>query len=330
MRYTKPPLSFEQQADLLISRGLQVTHRDKLIEKLQVVNYYRLSAYWFPFRQADEILKPGTTLELVWGRYVFDRQLRLLVMDAIERVEVALKTRMAEQHAREHGGFGYLSRNCFVQPTHRWNRVKATMKRIVRPILPFCIAAKRKYLDPHDDFLNRIRQTSAESREEFVRHYFGKYTDEKDLPVWMAVEIMTLGNMLAMFQRLAPEEKRAIAGSFHLMAPVLESWILTLNYVRNLCAHHSRLWNRTLAIRPVIPNKKHGPEWHTPASFGNEKIFAVLTTLRFLLKQVAPQSQWAERLADLFNRYNRVPLREMGFPDNWKECPIWKEHQYGG
>ncbi len=218
MKYKKPPLSFVQQADLLISRGLQVPKRDELIEKLQVVNYYRLSAYWFPFKQADETLKPGTTLDLVWGRYVFDRQLRLLVMDAIERVEVAIKTRMAEQHALKHGGFGYLSRDCFIQPAHRWNKAKAAIKRIIRPILPFCIAAQRKFLDPHDDFLGRIRQTAAESREEFVRHYFEKYTDEKDLPIWMAVEIMTLGNMLAMFQRLTPEEKRALAGSFKVMA----------------------------------------------------------------------------------------------------------------
>lgn len=330
MKYKKPPLSFEHQANLLISRGLQVPHRDELIEKLQVVNYYRLSAYWFPFKQADESLKAGTTLDLVWGRYVFDRQLRLLVMDAIERVEVAIKTRMAEQHALKHGGFGYLSRDCFIQPAHRWSKAKAAVKRIIRPILPFCIAAQRKFLDPHDDFLGRIRQTAAESREEFVRHYFEKYTDEKDLPIWMAVEIMTLGNMLAMFQRLTPEEKRALAAFFNVMAPVLESWILTLNYVRNLCAHHSRLWNRTLAIRPMIPNKKHGPEWHTPVSFGNEKVFAVLTVLRFLLKQVAPQSQWIERLADLFKRYSQVPMKEMGFPENWMECPIWKELGYGG
>lgn len=330
MRYTKPPLSFDQQADLLISRGLKVSDRNLLIDRLRVVNYYRLSAYWYPFRQKDETLKPDTSFDEVWSRYVFDRQLRLLVMDAVERVEVAIKTRLAEQHALKHGGFGYISRDCFAQPAGYIKRVKATIKRFLRPFLPHGLATQKRFLDPHDDFLNRVRSTAADSREEFVRHYFKKYIDEKDLPIWMVVEIMTLGNTLTMLQRLTSDEKRALAACFNVMPPTLESWILTLNYVRNLCAHHSRLWNRTLAIRPIIPNKKHGPEWHSPVSFENEKVFGVLTILRFLLIQIAPQSRWAARLSALFSQYSQVPLKEMGFPDKWETCPIWQGVDHGG
>ena len=81
MRYTKPPLTFEQQADQLLTRGL-VTEREILIARLSEVNYYRLSGYWYPFRKPDaDAFEPDTTLDLIWDRYVFDRQLRVLVMD---------------------------------------------------------------------------------------------------------------------------------------------------------------------------------------------------------------------------------------------------------
>src|SRR5277367_3352549 len=102
VKYTKPVLSFEQQADQLLNRGLEAD-RARLIETLSRVSYYRLSAYWHPFKQPDESFAPATTLDMVWRRYTFDRQLRLLVMDAIERVEVAiLRTLMVEHHARKY------------------------------------------------------------------------------------------------------------------------------------------------------------------------------------------------------------------------------------
>ncbi len=90
MRYTKLSLTFAEQAELLLGRGLVAPSKEAVIAKLQAVSYYRLSAYWYPFRLTDDILRPGTTLEMVWRRYTFDRQLRLLLMDAIERAEIAV------------------------------------------------------------------------------------------------------------------------------------------------------------------------------------------------------------------------------------------------
>lgn len=333
MRYLKPSLTFEQQADLLAKRGL-IADKNELVEKLRAVNYYRLSAYWYPFRQPDDQdpthrkdeLKPGTTFKMVWGRYAFDRQLRLLVMDAVERIEVAVRTRVAELHAAKYGPFGYLDAASFTPlkaRTGKWAQFKMFFKRQFRPLVPHAVANAKYYLDYHDNFLERVRRATEESKETFVRHYFEKYTQEKDLPVWMVVEIMSMGNMLSMFQRLKSDDKRRLASIFNLIPPVFESWLLTLNYVRNLCAHHSRLWNRTLAIRPLIPKKKHLPEWHEPFSFENEKVFAVLTLLRFMLNRIAPQSHWSERLDALFQKHTDIPLNEMGFPDRWRECRIW-------
>jgi abortive infection bacteriophage resistance protein len=105
MKYVKPALTFSDQADRLLKRGLVAPDQQAVIEKLQAVSYYRLSAYWYPFRQPDDTLKPGTTLETIWRRYTFDRQLRLLVLDAIERVEIAVRTQIVNRHTLKHGPF---------------------------------------------------------------------------------------------------------------------------------------------------------------------------------------------------------------------------------
>ena len=172
MKYTKPALSFEAQADLLLSRGL-IASREELVTRLESVNYYRLSAYWHTFRQDGiETLKPGTTLETVWQRYVFDRQLRLLTMDAIERVEIALRTHLVNRHTLVHGPFGYLDR------AHLQNMS----------------------VEQHREFLSKIRKEASHSREDFVCHFNGKYTSETDLPLWMACELMTFGGMLTLYR----------------------------------------------------------------------------------------------------------------------------------
>ena len=83
LKFTKPPLSYQQQAELLIGRGMVIPDHDAMMRQLEAVGYYRLCSYWHPFKQADSSFVPGTSFETVWKRYVFDRQLRLAVMDAI-------------------------------------------------------------------------------------------------------------------------------------------------------------------------------------------------------------------------------------------------------
>jgi len=298
MKYTKQALSFPEQADLLLRRGL-VADRDELIERLAAVSYYRLSAYWYTFRiesDPNDSLIPGTTLSTVWERYVFDRQLRLLVMDAIERVEVAIRTQIVNRHVMEFGAFGYLDR--------------ATLPGIG--------------VEDHRRLLEKVRTEAKNSREDFVRHYYGKYTSETDLPLWMACELMTFGTMLTLFNGLRTRMKKDVAQHYGLPVPVLGSWLRTLNQARNICAHHGRLWNRVFGVKAVMPEQNTHPEWYVPAVVGSDQTFTVLTLLYFLLKQAAPQSAWKTRLTKLLGDYPDIPIRFMGFPTNWQECPIWK------
>jgi abortive infection bacteriophage resistance protein len=295
MKYTSTALSFEQQADQLLQRGLQA-HRAKLIKTLRQVSYYRLAAYWHPFRLPDETFKPGTTLEVVWRRYRFDRQLRVLVMDAIERVEVCvLRTLMVEHHAGKYGAFGYRDARNF------------------RP--EFAGLKHQRMVEEFDREANR-------SREPFVEQFRQKYPGEAGLPLWMAAEIASFGTMFSFFRHLHFAEQKHLSHQLELHAKVMENWLFCLNYIRNLCAHHARLWNRELAIRPMIP--ADDADWLTPVLPDNRTAFAVLTVLRWLLRKIAPESGWADRLKKLLSEYPDIPLRYAGFPNAWETSPIWK------
>jgi abortive infection bacteriophage resistance protein len=270
--------------------------KQTLISRLQSVNYYRLSAYWHPFKQPDSNFIPGTSLDTVWSRYTFDRQLRLLVMDAIERVEIAIRTRLAYELVHKQGAFAHISSASF------------------HSIPP---AEHRRLLDD-------LHENAQRSREAFVEHFKTTYDEFPDLPLWVAVETMMFGQMLTMFRHSGKPVQQAIAADYKITGTVLQSWLFTLNYIRNLCAHHSRLWNRELAIKPIIPDPRNAPDWHAPGAINNSRIFVVLTLLHYLMRHIAPQSHWRNRLYSLFDRYPGIPMDSMGFPSDWKEHPLWK------
>jgi abortive infection bacteriophage resistance protein len=303
MSYDKPALSFEQQTQRLLDRGLIVSNRDELLNRLRSVNYYRLSAYWLHFKRKNpatdkEYFAPGTRFDVIWRLYTFDHKLRLLIMDSIEHVEVCiLRTRLVEKFTLNYGPFGY------------------KRKENLGPELS---------LEKFQRWTQELNDAIERSNEEFLDWFRKTYPEEHDIPFWMAVEVMSFGQLFTFFRHLHRKEKQEIANEFHLYPPVLESWLHTLNFARNACAHHARLWNRELPIRPLIPDERHHPEWHNPVAFGNERIFAVLTLLKYLLDFITPAQAWQEQLERLLREFPDIPTQSMGFPENWRECPIWK------
>jgi len=299
MKYPKAFRTFEQQADLLIGRGL-IADRDVLVSRLSEVNYYRLSGYGYPFRKpGGENFQPGTTLDKIWDRYVFDRQLRVLMLDAMERVEVSVRTRLANAFCRRYGPFGHIDRKNL-------------------PNLS---------VESHRKFMRKIHNEETRSKEEFIAHYHGKYTSETDLPLWIAVELMDFGSMFTLYKGVETSVKQEVAAAYGISDRVLKSWLTSLNTIRNICAHHARLWNQTLGTPIMIPRKNKHPDWHAQVDItaADRRAFGVLSVLYYMLRQIAPQSGWKQRLTNLWEgKHPRIPIMQMGFPENWKESPIWK------
>lgn len=301
MNYTKPPLTLEQQADLLLARGMD-GNRDVILQRLSAVGYTRLGGYWRPFRQNDGAFRAGTTFDKVWEIYAFDRRLRLLVLDAIERLEVTVRNLLAYHHAHINGPFAYAEDPASLPEKTRteWSA-----------------------------FVTRVQEEATRSHEPFVEEFRVKYLNS-GLPVWLATEIMSFGSVLTFYRGSDREIRNRVAQVFAVPEKVFSSWLLAVNATRNICAHHGRLWNRELGLKPLIPRPFKYPQWHDPVPVSNHRVFGILTLCRHCLSQIAPQSRWPERLMSLLNEHPSIPLTSMGFPVNWLDCPIWKELGYAG
>lgn len=304
-QYTKPPLTFEQQLAHLQGRGLIVEDEQSALQKLSAISYYRLSGYWHPFRVRDASGTPtnkffsGTTFEQVIALYEFDRQLRTLVMDAIERVEVAVRTQLTYHIGHTYGAFGHAKASNFHLKFH------------------------------HSTWLDKLESETQRSSDEFVRHFRQQYSGFPTIPIWMLTEVMSFGSLSRCYSGLRNdrkagyEDKKAVADYFNLHHKRLEDWLHTLTYVRNVCAHHSRLWNRELAIRP---DKAKESEWLPPITPRNDRIFYILLMLRHLQKQAGNGDVWKSEVNTLLTPFESQDFyrRAMGMPENWKDHPLWK------
>lgn len=302
MNYEKQALSFKDQADRLISRGLHAPP-EELIRRLEAVSYYRLSGYLFPFRQnqSDQFL-PETTLTKVWDRYCFDRRLRVLLLDAIERVEVAVRTQLVYLFTHAHGPFAYTTEENF-------------------PNLKV-----KEYIDWRASLISE----SSRSKEPFTKHFYTKYGDShKNLPLWMLSELMSMGSLLTFYRGVDKSIRSDVARHFNMPEELLLTWLRSLYAARNLCAHHARLWNRTLGYAPGLPHKNKFPDWHIKDATGknlltnNRSGILIFICLHFL-RQISPTSCWKSRIEELFLQYPEIPFSEMGWPSDWQSHPLWQ------
>jgi abortive infection bacteriophage resistance protein len=303
LRYEKQPLSLEGQADQLLARGL-VADRDELILRLRAVNYYRLSGYLHPYRvlDADGIAtdgyRPGTTLDEVWRRYNFDRRLRIILLDASERIEVAVRTRLVFHFVHRYGAFGYLE--------------------------PLNLPGFKTITEYMEWRTGLVEETHRAKKEKFVEHFNDKYGDHhKELPLWMLSELMTFGSMLRFANTLESEVLKIVANEFGMADEQFSSWLKAMYAVRNSCAHHCRVWNRVFGVAPRTPHKNKFPLWHAKPTLPNDRVGYALAISHFWLGKISNTSQWRKRLFDLFDEYPEIPLGKMGLPDDWKKHPLF-------
>jgi len=191
--YTKKPLTYLQQLDLLQQRNMIIHDRSAALSTLSKISYYRLSAYWYPFRQRDssgrvtDNFVSGSSFEEAVRRYEFDRKLRLLVLDAIERIEVSLRTKLTYHLAHQYGAYGHTDFSNFHPQFH------------------------------HTHWLSELElKEASRSQEEFIRHFKNHYRGFPRLPVWIATEVMSFGLLSKLFRGLKHQDKRIIGEAYDL------------------------------------------------------------------------------------------------------------------
>jgi abortive infection bacteriophage resistance protein len=315
VKYIESALTIEKQVALLLSKGLQAD-QGQLAERLRSVSYHRLSGYWHTFRNIDPksgdwSFHPGTNFSVIWDDYVFDRQLRLLVFDAIERIEVAIRDDLILTLAVEQGPFGYLDPANLpnIEAVNNVGDTVYTHKELVAYARSLC------------------KREMRNSNPAVIR-FHDRYSDEHgdDLPYWILLEIVEFGTLCRFVWGAPTDIKKRIAKRYRLRTiDVMDSWMGALRSARNAVAHHSRYWNRKNPVKPKIPNTKN-PEWHVPVDIEpvKDRTFGVLTILKYMMNYIAPQSGWAMRLEALFATHPNIDRRMLGYPDNWQDCPIWQ------
>lgn len=272
--YKKPPITIEQQIDLLKKRGLVIEDEDNAKHSLNNISYYHLSGYFKPFQQKDDGFLKGTKFEDVLGLYYFDRKLRLHFSNALERIEKSFKTRFIYHVALTLGA------NCLTEN-----------------------AAFEKHKE-------KIDKNLKESKEPFIKRFNEKYSNQYP-PVWILAEVLSFGDILNIYNRsLEAQNKKAIAEYYGIGWIYLYSWLENLREVRNICAHHSRLWNRT-----ITKHLKRGTDY--PALQYNNRIFDSILVTHILLDTVSPTFEWLSEIKNLIKEY-KVDVDKMGFPTDWE------------
>lgn len=290
LQFTKNHLSYEEQTKLLQSRNLTISNFDFVIKKLTHLNYYRLSAYFYPFFEQKNSFKKDTSFEDILQIYYFDKELRHFIFYAIEKIEVYIRTQISFSISKNSGVFGYVDENIFHDKSK------------------------------HSNLLESIKSETTRSKEIFVKEFYDKY-DEEYLPVWAMVEIVSFNTLSKIFANLKESYRSEITKELKIKPFVLQRWLHTFTYIRNICAHHSRLWNKILAIEPMIP--KNQKLFH---SLNNQKLFFVLSMIQFIFISIDDKEfDFKLELKSLLTKYPNVDIKAMGFIENWEKLEIWMD-----
>lgn len=324
MSYTKPWKSYEDQLEQLISRGMIVTDQVRALDYLERIGYYRLSGYWFAFRKRSEVslsdehnckskkartevldaFRDGTTFQNAVDLYVFDKQLRLLVMDALERIEVALRVDISHT-------LGQLDPFAYLKPELLHDEFSNRLN-------------KDSGVTQHHEWLGKHARLIKRSREEFVQHNKAKYG--LPLAIWVACEVWDFGTLSTLFNGMRTVEQDTISYQYGVSnGRVFATWLRSLNYLRNICAHHSRLWNRNIIEQPKLPSAAE-QYWVKPFEANDHaraRCFLLLKITQHLMGVINPQSSWPERMKTHLLAFPNLThlglnLAGMGAPNDWE------------
>lgn len=294
VNYTDKPLDFNQQVALLKSNGLAFADEQKALHTLHHVSYFRLKSYLMPLMddKVSHTFKIGTSFEQAFELYKFDSRLRKLVASELEKIEVSIRTQMAYTLADEIGIYWFSDSVNFANPIK------------------------------HAATLANLKAELDRSDDDQILRFKSTYSDPFP-PAWMTLEVSSFGTLSMLFKLLRPNlSKRKIANFYGVSDSVFESWLHSIVYVRNICAHHSRLWNKTLRIQPLFPRKTESSFLSSPVR--SDRIYYVLCIIQYLLRTVNPSTSFPLRLKALLVEFPTVDIAAMGFVKNWEKEMLWQ------
>lgn len=301
MIFKKKPLIIKDQIIQLKNRGLKIKNEPLAQKYLINVGYYRLSGYWWSMQsdKINHIFKPNSNFENIISIYRFDGELRLLLFEIIEKVEIALRTKMVY----------YLSHE--LDPW--W----------------FKNTSYSKNATAHEKNLKSIDRELRYTKEIFIKKHYEKYnSDTRRPPAWKTLNVQSFGTVSKLYGNLhdSIKSKDKIAEDFGTVNKTyLKSWLQSITQIRNICAHHGRIWNKNLPGKPKLlkspPNK-----WliNVPSVAQRNKLYIHICCMKYIVDTIDGTNHLAEKFKNLFTEYPNIDQKALGFIDKWENEPLWE------
>ena len=298
--FEKKPTTLQEQIEILKSRGLNVEDENFAEHYLSHVSYYRLGEYWYSMQSDKEkhIFKEGSKFSDVIHLYEFDRELKILLFDVIERIEISLRTKMIFHLSHEFDAWWFQDFGIF-------NDSLALTKT-----------------------LSSIEEEVSRTKEKYIKEHFKKHKDDRRFPpAWKTLEQTSFGSLSKLYGNLKNnvESKDIIAAEFGAVNHTyLPSWLQSIAQIRNYCAHHSRLWNKNLPGSPKLLSKPPF-DWieDVPKQHESIHIYIHLCLMKYLINITHPTNDFTRRLSDLLKKYPSVDPNALGMKPNWESEKLW-------
>lgn len=283
----KKPTTLDEQISILQARGLIIVNEQKAKDILSRLNYYTLTGYLHEFKKSDGKYIDGLSFEKISNIYECDRRLNNILLYAIDLIEHTLKTKIAYIMSHRCGELSYKDCSNF------------------------------KNENEHNIFVSKFTQNIENNKNlPFVAHHLKKY--DGNFPIWVAVELFTLGMVDHFYKNLNTQIQKEIADDYNIGVRQLQSWINNVAYLRNMVAHYMRLYNFKISKTPTI-NKKD-----TSFPSPSYKIYDIVYIMKFLILN---KSEWNNyilpAITNIFDKYDDyIDVSAFGFPENWQHALI--------
>lgn len=296
----KPARSITDQISLLKQRGMLFHNELQASHFLENISYYRLKGYWWDMQvdRVSHVFASNSYFENVIERYNFDRHLRLLLFDAVERIEIALRTKMIYHLSLSYGATWYLDSKLFTSSTKRLENV------------------------------NHLQREFKYSQEIFIKEHKRKHPNS-NAESWKIFEVASMGTLSKFYKNLNHQlpEKSLIAKEMGLnLHSELSSWLEAIVYVRNIIAHHSRLWSRNMVKRPIDNINNPIGTWfeNKLLPVQRKKPFLIISSMIYMCNKVTPNHQIKDKILTLIDNNPEIPIYKLGFLNNWRSEPLWE------
>jgi len=282
---------------LLKKRGLDISGEQRAAGYLANIGYFRLSAYFYPLLKepkTDHIYKEGATFDMALDMYRFDRKLRILLFNEIEKIEVAIRSAMNNWISDGLNDVFWMTDEKYFKNSVIFSKT-----------------------------MDIIQSEISKTKEEFILHFHNKYINPYP-PAWMITEIIPLGALYNIFNNLKSKSlKKKVSNTFGLSLPAFSSWMLILSNLRNLCGHHVRVWNKEISFVASNP-LQHTFPWIDSSNTDLKRIYFRICIIKYLLFTVSPNNTFTRKLKSLLAEYPTIDVKAMGFPANWQTEPLWQ------